>query len=96
MLDEVKAARDAAYNYVPRNEGEETHVLFVRALLDDAALRASLLEDFAVSFEREQNLRNAQTALNEAQAAHAAPVVASAPVAESSPSDTPGEQEKTA
>lgn len=79
MIDELKAARDAAEAYVPRNEGEEAHVLFIRALMDDAVLRVGMLDDIARNHENEMNLRNAQTALNQAQAASAAPAPVAAP-----------------
>lgn len=88
MIDGLKAARDAAENYTPRNEGEEPHVLFIRALLDDAVLRASMLDDIARNHENESNLREAHANLKAAEAAHAAPPVAAAEPALLTP-DTP-------
>lgn len=79
MIDGLEAARDAAYAYEPRNEGEEPHVLFIRACLDDATLRSSMLDDIASGHDREMALRNAQDGLRAAEAAHAAPPAPAAP-----------------
>lgn len=68
MIDEVTAARDAAYAYQPRNDGEEPHVLFIRAAMDDAHLRASMLDDIAGGHEQLMRVRAAEAELAAAQA----------------------------
>ena len=68
MIDEIKAALSAAESYTPRNEGEEGHVLFIRALLMDAELRVSQLDDYANEFARSQAAQEAQAAAAKAAA----------------------------
>lgn len=72
MRDELEAARKAAYDYNPRNDGEEHHVLFIRAMLDDAALRASYLDDYAAEHDRAMAIHDANDARSQADAQYAA------------------------
>lgn len=81
MIEGLEAAQHAAYDYTPRNEGEEPHVNFIRALLDDAVLRAGMLDDIATGYDREQKLREAHANLRAAELEHATAQPAS-PVAE--------------
>lgn len=66
MREETEAARDAAYAYQPRNAGEEAHVLFIRATLDDAMQRVSLLDDYANEHARSEAIHAANTAASKA------------------------------
>lgn len=89
MIDGIAAARDAAYAYQPRNEGEEVHVLFIRACLDDAHLRASFLDDYAQAHHDTMAVREAEAALAVAQ--QGTPMVQSAAEAGLVPEDQKSE-----
>jgi hypothetical protein len=89
VLDEIHAAIAAAEAYVVRNEADGNQSSLVQNLLADALAHASVLDEVAEAFEKNKTLREAESALLAAQAAHAAPPAAvAAPVVEEPPVTT--------
>lgn len=67
MQKEIAAAVKAAAAYKPRNAVEDQNVKFIRAALQDADLRASMLDDIVAGHNASERLRAAEAELAAAQ-----------------------------